>query len=261
MDHMGAVVGPLVAMLLLGPLALELRTVFFLTAIPAVLVVLVLILGVRERPAAAPLADAPARPRPALPTLSTWRELPAELRRLVGALLVFTLGNATDAFIALLLFESGVEMKWIALLWSLHHALKVLSTWGGGWLADRLPRRRLVILGWLIYAAIYFAFALLDGAAWQVGIFMAYAICFGIIEPAERAWVAELAGAEQRGTAFGFTSAVTGLGALPASLMFGFLWKIGGAGVAFATGATLALVAALLLALPHQERKRPTSSR
>jgi MFS family permease len=242
MDHLGAVLGPLLAAGLMA-LGLGLRPVFLLAAVPAALVVGLILLGIREAPA-------PSRPAPA-PLLAGWRALGPRFRAILAVILVFTLGNSTDAFLLLRLGEAlgGGERAagWVAVLWSAHHVVKMVATYAGGRLSDRFGRRRMIAAGWLAYAAVYLGFAMLDSGPALVAVFLAYGLYFGLTEPVEKAWVADLAPAGLRGTAFGAYHATVGLAALPASLLFGLLWKLWGAGVAFGTGAGLAAFAAILL--------------
>ncbi len=241
MDHAGAVLGPLVAALLLNAAGLPLRQVFLLSAIPAVAVLAVLLLGVKE-----PQIHQ-AKAAEAATVLAPWSALGPDYRRLLIAVLVFTLGNSTDAFLLLRLSETGVPAAGIALLWSAHHGVKMIANYYGGRLSDRIGPRAMVRAGWFFYAAIYVTFGWLSSAPWLIAVFLAYGIYFGLTEPAERAWVASLAPANLRGTAFGWYHGAVGLAALPASVVFGLLWQQWGATVAFSVGAVLAAFAALLL--------------
>ena len=245
MDHAGAVAGPLVAAGLLFIPAMTLRGVFLLAAIPAAVVVILLVFGIREqkRPG--------DRAAEALSLRTGWHAMGTPMRRLMLALMVFTLGNSTDAFLLLRLADAGFAAGWIAVLWSLHHLVKMGANLYGGQVSDRLGRRKLIILGWMVYAAIYFGFGLASSTAALVALFLGYGIYFGLTEPVERAWVATLAPEEARGSAFGFYHGAIGLTALPASLVFGFIYATAGPAVAFGTGAGLAVVAtALLLRVP-----------
>ncbi len=241
MDHAGAVAGPLVAAGLLLIPAMTLRGVFLLAAIPAAVVVVVLVFGVNERRRP---DDAAAE---ALSLETGWRAMGTPMRRLLLALVVFTLGNSTDAFLLLRLADAGFAAGWIALLWSLHHLVKMGANLYGGQLSDRLGRRNLVIIGWMVYAAIYLGFGLTSSTAALVALFLGYGVYFGLTEPVERAWVATLAPEESRGSAFGFYHGAIGMTALPASLIFGFIYATAGPAVAFGTGAGLAVVATTLL--------------
>ena len=241
MDHAGAVLGPLVAAALLNFAGLPLRQVFLLSAIPAVAVLVVLLLRVEEPPH--PRAESPAGPS----LLAPWSALGPDYRRLLLAVLVFTLGNSTDAFLLLRLSQTGVSTAGIALLWSAHHVVKMIANYFGGQLSDRVGPRAMILAGWLFYAAIYLTFGWLHSAPWLIAVFLAYGIYFGLTEPAERAWVASLVPPPLRGTAFGWYHCAIGLAALPASVAFGLLWQQWGVAVAFSTGAVLAALAAILL--------------
>ncbi|MGB8168542.1 MAG: MFS transporter, partial [Chthoniobacteraceae bacterium] len=246
MDHAGAVLGPLVAAVLLKAAGLPLRQVFLLSAIPAVAVLVVLLLGVKEPPQ--PRAETVATPA----GLAPWSALGPEYRRLLLAVLIFTLGNSTDAFLLLRLSQAGVSAAGIALLWSAHHVVKMVANYFGGQLSDRVGPRAMILAGWLFYAAIYLTFGWLRSAPALIAVFLAYGIYFGLTEPAERAWVASLVPPPLRGTAFGWYHCAIGLAALPASIVFGVLWQQWGATIAFSAGAALAAFAALLLPAGHQ---------
>lgn len=245
MDHAGAVAGPLVAAGLMSVFGLGLPAVFLLAAIPAALTMVVLVRWVHDVPRPPRKKDLPQAPGKTI--------LGRDFRLFLVAVLVFTLGNSTDAFILLRLNEAGMGAGAIALLWSLHHVVKMVSAYFGGALSDRAGRRALVMAGWLLYAGIYAAFAWLSSPAALIGVFLLYGVYFGLVEPVEKAWVTDLAPAEMRGTAMGYYHGAVGLAALPASLLFGFLWQQWGSSVAFMTGGALALCAAMLLPWVRQE--------
>jgi len=240
LDHAGAVTGPLVASALLA-IGFSMRQVFIAAVIPAAIVMVVLIAGVKEKERAIASSRSPLRLR------QHWHELGGNFRKLLLAILIFTLGNSTDAFLLLRLGDAGIAPAWVAVLWSAHNGVKLVATYLGGRLSDVAGRRPLMIGGWLVYAAVYLAFALFTSHAALIATFLAYGIYFGLTEPVERAWVADLAPPDLRGTAYGCYHLTIGIAALPASLVFGFLWMRLGAGVAFGCGAALAVVALVLL--------------
>jgi MFS family permease len=123
----------------------------------------------------------------------------------------------------------------------------MVAAYSGGALSDSIGCRRLITSGWLVYAFVYLGFGMTYSPAWRIALFMIYGVYYGLTEPSEKAWVSRLVPEHLRGTAFGYYNGVIGLGALPASLIFGFLWQAFGSAVAFTTGAALALVASLLL--------------
>lgn len=244
MDHAGAMIGPLIGAALVGGLGLSLERVFLLTLIPGAATVVVLVLAVREQPRQIP-------PDGRTEAVAAPEALPGSLRRLLLAILVFTLGNSTDAFLLLRLSESGAGVTGAALLWSGHHAVKMAGAGLGGRLGDRFARRTVVLLGWGIYALCYGVFALSAEAAVLAPVFLVYGLALGLAEPAEKAWVADLAPETARGGAFGAYHATVGVAALPASLAGGALWLSLGPGATFAAGALFAAAgAAIVLGVP-----------
>jgi MFS family permease len=163
-------------------------------------------------------------------------------------ILLFTLGNSTDAFLLLRANQLGVPIALAPILWALLNFVKsATGTYGGG-LSDRLGRKPLIVAGWLLYSAVYYAFGWAT-AAWQAWVlFAVYGIFYGATEGTEKALVADIVPRTRRGSAFGWYNLAIGLGALPASLIFGAIWDRLGAPSAFVFGATLALVAAVLMA-------------
>jgi MFS family permease len=119
----------------------------------------------------------------------------------------------------------------------------------GGDLSDRLGRKTMIVSGWALYAAVYFAFAFVSTPAEAWILFLVYGIHFGLTEGTEKALVADLVGPEQRGTAYGLYNLAFSITVLPASLLMGALWDWRGPATAFAASAALGATAALLLAL------------
>jgi MFS family permease len=242
LDHMGAVIGPLIAAALLHWLNVPIRHIFLLAAIPAVIVILIITLGVKDKAVA--VAE-PANGK--LDFAELWREAGGNLKLLFWSLFVFTLGNSTDAFLLLRMNNAGVSGAGVAVLWSAHHMVKVVCTYFGGRLSDKVDRRKMIVCGWVVYAVVYCLFAVVDSKLGLIAVFLAYGIYFGLTEPVEKALVADLAPQRLRGTAFGIYNGVISIGALPASAIFGLLWKVFGVETAFITGAVLAIVAAFML--------------
>lgn len=244
-DHAGGVVGPLVAFALLSAQLASLRTVFWLAAIPGALAVLTVLLGVREVPRAAP-SPAVAGAGPAPP-------LGGRFWRVLGVIFVFTLGNSTDAFLLLRASQLGVPVAAAPIIWAVLHVVKSASSAPGGRLSDRVGRRATLVAGWLLYALVYLGFAAAT-AAWHAwALFAVYGVFFGLTEGSERALISDLVGAERRGTAYGWYNLAIGLGALPASVVFGVVWDRAGAPAAFGMGALFALAATvgILLVAPR----------
>jgi MFS family permease len=249
MDHAGAVAGPLIASLFLFLYPDSYRTLFSLTIIPAIIVILVLLRvpDTRTRPDADP---GRVRLQPDQRSDAGTRAAAGQssaFYRAIVVILIFSLGNASDAFLLLRLSDLGVAPFWIPLLWSGLHVVKVISSIVGSDLSDRVGRRALIALGWIVYAAVYAGFGYIDAPAMLIAVFLSYGLYSGLTEGVEKAWVADLAPASTRGAAFGIYNAALGVGSLAASLIFGAIWTRVSPQAAFVTGAALALCATGLL--------------
>ncbi|WP_411281457.1 MFS transporter [Gemmatimonas sp.] len=255
-DHAGAVVGPLIALACLQWLGMPVRHVFWVAAIPGAMAVLVAIAFVREdydgrapaRAVSAPLAPL-AAVAPVVPGPGTAPALPRSFWRAMVPILVFTLGNSTDAFLLLRASQLGVPTALIPLVWVLLHLVKSASSTPAGAWSDRVGRRPLIVAGWGLYAVVYAGFSLATDPWHAWALFGVYGVVFGLTEGTEKALVADLVPAPRRGTAFGWYQATVGVAALPASIAFGVVWDAYGSPAAFGMGAALAVVAAIIMSL------------
>jgi MFS family permease len=238
MDNAGAVVGPLVASLLLAS-HMPIRHVFLWSAVPAALC-LALAAMIREPQTAVPSA-APA---------FDWRlsDMPPVFKRYLVVVAVFTLGNSSNMFLLLRAKELGVPAAQIPLLWAAVSAVAALFSTPLSALSDRIGRVRVLLGGYLAYGAFYLALGGLthDGAL-MFALFAFYGLFMAATEGVEKALVADLAPVEKRGTAFGWFNLTAGAMLLPASLLFGTLYQGLSPLAAFAVAAACSIVAAMLL--------------
>ena len=254
MDHAGAVVGPLAAMGLLAA-GVSIRHVIALAAVPAAIVIVVLFVAVKEqRPEEMVLKPA------TLAFHSLWKSSGRGFRALMISLLIFNLGNSTDAFFLLRLGDAGMSPTTVALLWSAFHVVKMALSWVGGRTSDRFGPRSAIIIGWIVYSAIYAAFAVAHSPAALASAFLAYGIYHGMAEPAEKTLVAASAPPDLRGTAFALYHGAIGIAALPASVIFGAVWARFGTAAAFGMGSVLAAAALALLIASSTGALRATHS-
>lgn len=237
MDHAGALIGPLLAALLLSQAHWSLREVFRAAALPAALCMAVLWFGTRR---VDPHEQKSAHAAPLRLQLSA---LTPPFRKFLLGMGVFTLGNSSDAFLLAWLHRKGLSATTVTLLWSAHHAVKMTSSVAGGRLADKMSPRLLIAVGWVLFAAVYAVFGWSDSIPVLIATFLVYGFYFGLTEPAEKVLVAQTMPAAVRGQAFGWYHAIVGITALPASLLFGVLAEHFGSPAAFLTGAALALAA------------------
>jgi MFS family permease len=304
MDHAGAVIGPVLAITTLLILfigfnfkdsLLALRWTFLLAIIPGILAVLTIIFFVNEK---VPVNPEKKKFRFSLSNFDT------NFKRYLLIMVLFTLGNSSDAFLLFRVEEaisrSGavigivnsieplhnmvsnfgnelsqariINILFLPLIWGFFHIIKALLSTPLGALSDRIGRKRIINAGWAIYAFVYLAFALLVflPAGLQIVatflLFAVYALFYAFTEGAEKAFVADIVKDEQRGTAFGLFNFAIGLGALPASVIFGFLYSyfdklypgFGGT-VAFGFGGLIAIISMVLLSVAVKEygNKKP----
>jgi MFS family permease len=254
MDHLGAVAGPALASAFLYFYPDHYRTLFALTIIPGAIAV-ALIFFVEERAAApASLAATGSRLPHALSGNGISRiddspgaPLPRGFTSFMLVLALFTLGNSTDAFLLLKLTDAAGSPRFVPAMWAALHVVKAsVSMIGGSW-SDRIGRRAVIAIGWLVYAIVYAGFAFSETLPALLTWFLIYGFYFGFAEGTEKALVADLAPVSRLGFAFGIYNAVLGLGALAASILFGLIWNAYGAASAFGVGAALALAATALL--------------
>jgi len=238
-DNAGAVVGPLLAAALLA-WQVPIRDILLWSAVPGALTV-ALALTLRE-PATIQLTGT-SRPDWA------WRTLPLAFRRLLTALALFTLGQASNAFVLLRAADIGLPPTQVALLWAAVAATSTVLSVPLSALSDRVGRMPLLVGGWSMHALLFIALALVGAPSilWPIAVLMG--IYMAATEGAERALIADLVAREALGTAYGWYYLTKGLLLLPASAAFGWIWHSTHAATAFLAAASVVAAATVLLAL------------
>jgi MFS family permease len=247
-DNAGAMIGPLVAFVLLQRVGVPMRHVFYWAIVPGLLALLVLIVFVRDEKRGSRIVprrggDHGARIEADTASGRGENSLGAPFWKYLVVLLVFTLGNSTDAFLLLRASQVGVPIAMIPILWAVFSLVKAMATMPGGAWSDRIGRKPVIAMGWAIYAGVYLLFGRVT-EAWQVwALFIVYALHFALTEGTEKALVADLVPASRRGTAYGWYNFTIGMAALPASLVFGLVWDRWSPNAAFGMGAAFSIVA------------------
>lgn len=239
-DKGGAVMGPLLAFALLarlGTSAGSFHTLFSLAVLPAFAAVAVLALAVRERG---------RPPRGRRPVGEVLREAGAPFRRYLAVVAVFSLAYSSFAFLLLEANEVGFSAKNVALLYALYNASFTLTSAPIGKLGDRLGRRAVIGLSYALYAATLLGLAFAHSRGAVVTLFVLYGAFYAVDEGQTKAFIADLVPSDARATGLGIYGLVTGVMYLPASLVAGALWRVGGAQLAFGFGAGVAVLALLL---------------
>lgn len=248
MDTMGAVFGPLFALLLIE-LGVSLRWVFAAAVVPGVLSAVVIRVWVRERaPQAAP-APAPTTAVTADEGLLPRLRLPASpaFRRLLVATLVFAAGNSTNAFILLKASSVGFGYAGVILVYVLYNLTYAGGSLPLGGLSDRIGQFPVVIGGFIVFAAVYIGFALAHGKMAVVALFAVYGIYIAATEGTSKALISRTAPDADRASAMGFYDTTVGVATLAASVVGGVLWTVVGPWATFVYGAVCAALAAAIL--------------
>ncbi len=236
MDNAGAVIGPLLAALLLER-GMLLKDIFLWAVVPGVIAV-ALALSVREQPA--------AKVENRIHYSWSLESFPHAYRRYLMVLALFTLGNSSNMFLLLRAKEFGLPDYQVPLLWALVSAVAMTFSVPLSALSDRVGRARLILAGWAVYGLFYLLMGI-EGSYALWPLFAFYGLFLAATEGAEKALVADLAPSDRLGTAYGWFNLVSGIMLLPASILFGWLWQGFGPLSAFGFSAGCALLAALLL--------------
>lgn len=236
MDNAGAVIGPLLAALLLER-GMLLKDIFLWAVVPGAIAV-TLALSVREQPA--------AKVENRIHYSWSLEGFSPVYKRYLMVLALFTLGNSSNMFLLLRAKELGLPDYQVPLLWALVSAVAMTFSVPLSALSDKVGRVRLILAGWAVYGLFYLLMGV-DGFHPMWPLFAFYGLFLAATEGAEKALVADLAPSDRLGTAYGWFNLVSGIMLLPASILFGWLWQGIGPLSAFGFSAGCALLAALLL--------------
>ncbi|MGD8979136.1 MAG: MFS transporter [candidate division WOR-3 bacterium] len=236
LDTLGAILGPLAAFIILSLSHQNYRLLFGLAIIPGIIAIAIILLGVKE-----------IIPETKRLLRFSFKKLDMRLKIFLFIMIIFTLGNSSDAFLILRARNIGVSTTLIPLLWLAFNTSYFVWSYPAGILSDRIGRRKTIFLGFLIFSACYTAFAFNHSSSLIWIIFIIYGLYYGFTEGNLRAYVADLTASEIRATAFGIYHTVVGITLLPANLLMGFLWQRFGFQTALMLGASLSLISGVAL--------------
>jgi MFS family permease len=238
MDTLGAVAGPGIAYLLLQAYSDDYRRVFWLSMIPGVIAVLIIIWFIKEKKL--PAADRQQQHRLSLKVF----DVQVKFFILIAAL--FALGNSSDAFLILRAQQVGISTVMIPVVYLSFNLIYALAGIPAGIAADRFGMKRIILLGFILFAALYYGFAVVTTPSGIWALFAFYGIFMGLTEGIQKAYLATIIPSNLKATAFGVFATAVGLAQLPASLIGGLLWDRLSPAATFYFGATTAVLSALL---------------
>ncbi|MBT2657313.1 MFS transporter [Bacillus sp. ISL-18] len=242
MDTLGAALGPFVTYLILTLWNGSYQAVFWISAIPGLIATLLLIFFLKEK--RNPLKT-PGNVK-MLPKIS-FKGLNSRFVWFTLITFLFTIGNFSDAFLILRAKDVGMAAEYIPLTYFAYNIIASIFSTPFGIISDRIGRRPVLITGYVMFALIYLGFGLVHTVMGIWILFFIYGLYYATTEGIQKAYVADMVPEGQRGTAMGTFNALTGIAALPASVMAGFLWQSFGAFTAFGVSSILAIISALLM--------------
>lgn len=243
LDTLGSVAGPLILfglLYLLKESASLYHSILFFTAIPLFITLLILVFKIKEVPTEKQAQNINSIPVSAAP-------LPKSFYLFLAIVILFTLGNSSDAFLILRAQSLGITLLEIPLVIAFFNFIYALFAVPFGSLSDRIGRIPTIIIGWSAYALVYFGFGLAAHAYLIWPLYGFYGIYYATSQGVVKAFLADIVGSGHRGRAFGIYGTTVGLATLPASLLAGFLWDHIGPQAPFYFGAIIAAISVCLL--------------
>jgi MFS family permease len=237
MDNSGAIIGPLIAFLVLWFFPGNYKLIFMLSGIPAILGVFTIYFLVKES----------KKPDNAGKEKFAFKNLPKRYYFFLTIIFLFSLGNSTDALLLVRTKETHVDDKFIPFIYMIFNSVSVVLAIPFGKLSDRIGREVLLILGFLVYAIVYFGFGMFLNLGIFIFLFMLYGLYSALTDSCQKALISDFLPPELKGTGFGIYHALLGLTLLPASLIAGRLYDKVSPSASFYFGSAMALIAALAM--------------
>ncbi|MBM2837410.1 MAG: transporter family protein [Deltaproteobacteria bacterium] len=236
MDTMGAVIGPALAFLLLGIFSNDYRKVFWFSIIPGAIAVLLIIFFIRETKK--PTAEHSEKPKLTLKHFD-WR-----FKFFVLIATIFAIGNSSDVFLILRAEQKGIPAIMIPVVYLFFNLVYSISAIPAGIAADRFGKKRVILTGFVLFAILYYGFAVASDATAIWILFGLYGLFMGLTEGIQKAFLASIIPQEFKATAFGVYNTIVGIAMFPASLIGGWLWDHVSPSATFYLGAITASLSA-----------------
>jgi MFS family permease len=236
LDTTGAVIGPLIAFMLLP--ALGFRNIFLVATMPAALAVALLIIFAKEKP---------IQKNEKTEFKLSFNSFNREFKIYLAISALFSIGNFSWAFLILRAKDLGVSDEAAIMLYLMFNLVYALLSLPSGILSDKIGRRPLIAGGYITFGIMCIGFALATEALWAILLFVLYGVFMSVYEGVQRAYVTDLVAQEMCGTALGTFNMIIGITAFPASLIAGLLWQLTGPTTTFLLAAVLSFISAVLL--------------
>ena len=237
MDNSGAIIGPLIAFLLLSLFPLNYTNIFLFATIPAIFGVLTIVIFIKE---------AKAEKKGSSKNISL-KQLPRKFYFFLIIIFVFTLGNSADALLLVKTTETGINKSHIPFMYMIFNTVSVVLAIPIGKLSDRIGREKMIILGFFVYSIVYYFFGKYNNITVFIFLFMLYGFYSALTDGSQKAMISDIVSKDLKGTGYGIYHAVLGITLLPASLIAGLLYDNVNSNAPFYFGSVMALLATFLM--------------
>lgn len=237
MDNSGAIVGPLFAFALLTVLPGNYRFIFLLAGIPAILAIFVIIFGIKEA----------KKSKHELFSTFHFKDFPRRYYFFLIIVFVFTLGNSTDALLLVKANEVGVKVAFIPLVYLITNLVSVLLSIPIGSLSDKIGKEKILVVGYFIYAIVYYGFGVTSSIGAIISLFALYGLYSAATDGIQKAFISDMIDKNKKGTGLGIYNALLGITLLPASLIAGLLYDKINSNIPFYFGASTAIISAIMM--------------
>jgi MFS family permease len=246
LDTLGAVIGPLLALLAVHFLDNKFRLIFFLAFIPAFIGILLLLFFVKEKKKEANSSSG---------FRFSWRELNPSFKIFLLISFIFALGNSSDAFLILRAKNLGLSLTFVVLVYTLFNFTYAIFSTPAGIISDKIGPKKVLLVGFLIFSLVYLFFGFAPSSFFLWFLFPIYGIYMALTEGVGKAYISNLVPQEKTGTAFGIYQTTVGLTTFFASFIAGILWSYIDVSAPFIFGSLMAIISAFLFVVLGEKIK------
>lgn len=243
MDTLGAVIGPLAALVYLAYYPNDYKTLFFIAFLPGIFAIgITIFIKEKKRERIKPKTQTRL-----LDFVRYWKESPASYRKLVGALLVFTFFNSSDVFLLLKIKEAGFNDATVIGVYIFYNLIYAIFSYPFGILADRIGMKKIFVFGLVVFSIVYLGMAYAENKVVFIALFFLYGVFAAATEGVAKAWITNICKKENTATAIGTYTAFQSIATMLASSLAGVIWFSFGASFTFIVTGVMALGVAVYM--------------
>jgi len=245
-DSLGAVFGPLLALVVLYFLKNNIRETFFVAFIPAVIAILLLVFLVKEK-------TIKVKKEKAKFVKISFKNMDQRLKLFLLISFIFAVGNSSDVFLLLQAKNLGLATIGVVTVYVLYNISQTVFSTPAGMLADKIGARKVFAIGLVVFSGVYLLFGLIDSSFWLWFLFPIYGTYIAATDGVSKAYLSEFIQKKESGSYFGAYYTLTAVGTFLASLLGGLMWQFINPHATFIYGSTMALLAFFILLVFHKK--------